>query len=345
MEIYPPDRAVEFLRDSEGGDPLAAVQGLAAVAIEIPRHPIDPIVPELLARLPYVAIGVATAAPLPAPPRGFDVLLTDSPKAPRPWVACPDDLDSALSNLEGTVRSFPLASLSLVQVLRAGRPLELPSALALESFAFSTLLAGPEFHNWLSGRRLPPRTVSEPTSPVELRRIGDTLEITLCRPHVHNAFNASMRDGLVEALEVVHNDPSIEAVHLRGAGPSFSSGGDLREFGTAPDPSTAHLIRTIRSQVLALDRCLQPVTAFVHGACIGAGLELAARADRIVAHPGTSFALPEIGMGLLPGAGGTTTIPRRIGSERTAYLALSRTDVLVDTAQDWGLIDEISPHP
>lgn len=345
MDILTPEQAIEVLRDGEKTDLFETPQALAAVAIEIPRHPIDPILPVLLSRVCHVVIGVATTTPLPLPPHGFDVLLTDHSKAPRPWVACPDDLDSSLSDVEGTIRSFPQASMCYVQVLRAGRRLDLPAALALESFAFSTLLAGPEFGSWLSSRRLPPRTVSDPDPPVELRRQDNTLEITLCRPAVHNAFNASMRDALVEALGVARYDDSIEAVHLRGAGPSFSSGGDLREFGTAPDPSTAHLIRTTRSPVLALDRCAAPVTAFVHGACIGAGLELAARARRVVAHPDTSFALPEIGMGVLPGAGGTATIPRRIGRARTAYLALSRVAIGVDTARDWGLVDAISPDP
>jgi enoyl-CoA hydratase/carnithine racemase len=345
MELFTPERAVEALRDGEHADLLETPGGLAAIAIEIPRRPIEAILPELLSRVPGVAIGIATTSPLPPPPSGFDLLLTDRPKAARPWVACPEGLDSSLARLESTIRSCPQASVSYVQVLRAGRQLDLPSALLLESFAFSTLLSGPEFETWLSSRELPPRTVSDSDPPVKLRRRDDTLEIILCRPDVHNAFNAAMRDTLVEALDIARHDASIEAVHLRGAGPSFSSGGDLREFGTAPDPSTAHLIRTIRNPVLALDRCAAPVTAFVHGACIGAGLELAARADRVIAHPDTAFALPEIGMGVLPGAGGTATIPRRIGTARTAYLALSRVAVGVDTAREWGLVDAISRDP
>lgn len=345
MEIYTPEQAVEALADAEPANLFGAVPALPAVAVKIPRRPIDPAIPEILSRLPHIAIGVATQASAPPAPAGFDVLVTDQPRAPRPWVSCVSGLDRALATLEATIASCPQASVSLVQVLRAGRRLDLASALLLESFAFSTLLAGPEFATWLAGRPQPPREVPDPEPPVRLRRHGETLEITLCRPEVHNAFNASMRDALVEALEVAHRDPSVEAVHLRGAGPSFSSGGDLREFGSAPDPASAHLIRTIRNPILALARCPAPVTAFVHGACIGAGIEMSAKAQRVVAHPDTAFALPEVAMGLLPGAGGTATIPRRIGRLRTAYLALSGAAVDAATARDWGLVDDVSAVP
>jgi enoyl-CoA hydratase/carnithine racemase len=79
----------------------------------------------------------------------------------------------------------------------------------------------------------------------------------------------------------------------------------------------------------------------VHGACVGAGIELPAFAARVVAHPAAFFQLPEIGMGLIPGAGGTVSLPRRIGRQRTAWLALTGSRLDAPTALAWNLIDEV----
>jgi hypothetical protein len=93
-------------------------------------------------------------------------------------------------------------------------------------------------------RRSTPRPATAPV--VRLERGAEELTITLDRPDRHNAFSARMRDALAEALALAAIDPSL-AVVLRGNGPSFCSGGDLDEFGTLPDPATAHLVRTTRS--------------------------------------------------------------------------------------------------
>ena len=165
------------------------------------------------------------------------------------------------------------------------------------------------------------------TGPAVLvERQGATLSVTLDRPHVHNAFNLALRDGLVEALQLADLDPTIASVELRGNGPSFCSGGDLTEFGTVPDPVTGHVVRTTRSAALALWRVADRVTVHLHGACVGAGIELAALAGRVVAHPDSRLRLPEVGFGLVPGAGGTASVPLRIGRARTAWLALSGSD-------------------
>jgi enoyl-CoA hydratase/carnithine racemase len=83
------------------------------------------------------------------------------------------------------------------------------------------------------------------------------------------------------------------------------------------------------------------VTVRVHGSCLGAGVELPAFARRVVALPGTTFRLPEVGMGLIPGAGGTVSLPRRIGAGRTLLLALSGVTLPAHDALRWGLIDDI----
>ena len=90
-----------------------------------------------------------------------------------------------------------------------------------------------------------------------------------------------------------------------------------------------------------MHRCADRTTVRVHGACIGAGLELASFSRRVVAHPDTVFQLPEVAMGLIPGAGGTVGLPLRIGRQRTAHLALTGTALDARTALAWGLVDEI----
>jgi enoyl-CoA hydratase/carnithine racemase len=132
-------------------------------------------------------------------------------------------------------------------------------------------------------------------------------------------------------------------VVLCGEGPSFSAGGDLDEFGAAADVGWAHLIRTARSPVRGVHDLGGRITARVHGACVGAGIEVSAAAARLVARPGARFRLPEVSMGLIPGAGGTASIPRRIGRHRACYMAISGDDIDLGTALAWGLVDESAP--
>ena len=131
---------------------------------------------------------------------------------------------------------------------------------------------------------------------------------------------------------------------LAGAGPSFCSGGDLDEFGSFPDPATAHITRLARSSGRVLAAIAPKVVAHLHGACMGAGIELPAFAGRVVADPDTVISLPEVGLGLLPGAGGTVSLPRRIGRQRTCELALTQRRIDASTALGWGLVDEIAPR-
>ncbi|MFJ9896246.1 enoyl-CoA hydratase/isomerase family protein [Streptomyces sp. NPDC091280] len=283
-----------------------------------------------------VVIGVATAPKDPID--GYDVLLTGAPEPPAPWVGCADPRATA-RELGRIVASRPAASLALVQVLRMGGGLAVPDRLVLESLAYSTLQGGADFRSWLAAA---PRRAHRPAeTPVRLAREGSRLAVTLDRPWVRNAFDAATRDALCEALHVAVADPSITRVDLYGNGPAFCSGGDLAEFGTSRDPARAHLVRVGRSPAALLHRCAPRVTAHLHGACVGAGIELAAFAGRVVAAPDTVIRLPEIGMGLIPGAGGTASVPVRIGRERAAYLALSGAELSAGQALRWGLVDEI----
>ncbi len=177
-----------------------------------------------------------------------------------------------------------------------------------------------------------------------VERYGDRVVVTLNRPHVRNAVNTRIRDALSDALAIVCADPSITRLELHGAGPDFSSGGDLDEFGSLPDPVTAHLARTSRSPARLLAGLGERATAHLHGSCIGAGVELAAFAGIVRATSDTRLQLPEVDLGLVPGSGGTVSIPRRIGRHRTAWLGLGGAVVDVATAVQWGLVDEIVPE-
>ncbi|MGW0684077.1 enoyl-CoA hydratase/isomerase family protein [Streptomyces sp. NPDC002754] len=287
---------------------------------------------------PRVVIGCA-AQPVDVQAEAYDVLLTGVQDAPRPWVSCVDPRESAARLCEAVAAS-PDAAIALVQVLRLGRDLAIPERLVAESLAYSALQGGTTFRRWLAST---PRRTSRPAArPVRLDREGDRLTVTLDRPWVRNAVDAATRDALCEALTVAVADTSVARVDLRGSGPAFCSGGDLTEFGTSDDPARAHRVRVERSPAALLARCADRVTAHLHGACVGAGIELASFAGRVVAAGDTRIQLPEVAMGLIPGAGGTAGIPRRIGRHRTTHLALSGSELTAREAWSWGLVDEVT---
>jgi enoyl-CoA hydratase/carnithine racemase len=275
----------------------------------------------------------------------LDLTLTPNTRYVAPQcVALPDPVAAACA-LRIAATSRPQASVVLAQVLRATARLAVPAALNVESLAYSALLGGTEFQRWLASRT---RRQAQPTGPepaVIASRNDAAMHMTLNRPARRNAYSRELRDALVEALMVPALDETITSVIITGAGPSFCSGGDLDEFGMTPDPVTAHFVRTSAGAAGLLHRIASRTEVRVHGASVGAGVELAAFASRVVADPGATFRLPEVGMGLIPGAGGTVSIPRRIGRWRTLYLALSGAVLDAQTATHWNLADEIAEVP
>lgn len=157
------------------------------------------------------------------------------------------------------VDAHPQAATALALHLRASEGLAVEQALAAESAAYSTLHAGPEHRRWLAGRH-PTPAADLADERVRVERDGDRLTITLARPGVRNAVDAAMQQALVEALLVAAGD-DVAHVELRADGPVFSSGGDLREFGTLADPASAHLLRLARSPGRALHRVAGRTTA------------------------------------------------------------------------------------
>jgi enoyl-CoA hydratase/carnithine racemase len=218
------------------------------------------------------------------------------------------------------------------------------AAIDMESLAYSTLLGGGEFAAWLAGRQ-PASAEGQALPPLRYEREGDAVRLVLASPGNRNAMTAAMRDALYEGLANVLEDPGEPRVTLLGEGACFSTGGDLAEFGTAQDLARAHLIRTGRSCARLLHRLGNRAEVHLHGACIGSGIEIPAAAHRRVAAPGCFVQLPELAMGLIPGAGGTVTLARAVGRWRLMWLALGNFRLSAAQGLDWGLFQAIAPLP
>jgi enoyl-CoA hydratase/carnithine racemase len=288
-----------------------------------------------------LAGGVVIAVGSPADDATFT--LTDEEADDHRVVTVPSVPD-AVAEITDRCQRWPHAAAVCDDVLRAVDPAAPAFAgVITESLAYSTLQSGPEFARWLAERG--PARVSDIADPVQAERDGARLHIRFNRPQRHNAFSTDARAALLEALEVARLDPSVTEVVLTGNGPSFCSGGDLAEFGSFTDPASAHLARTRHSPALVLDaltaRLGRACRAEVHGQVLGSGLEIAAYCGWVRSSPDAVLGLPELSLGLIPGAGGTVSITRRIGRWRTAYLVLSGRTIDPATAQRWGLVDAV----
>ncbi|RWB51021.1 MAG: 3-hydroxyacyl-CoA dehydrogenase, partial [Mesorhizobium sp.] len=166
----------------------------------------------------------------------------------------------------------------------------------------------------------------------ELR--GKVLLVTIDHPPV-NALSADVRRGLLSAIEAADSDASVEAVLLVGAGRNFIAGADIREFGKPPVPPSLPEVCN------RIEACTKPVVAALHGAALGGGLEVALAAHYRIAVEGARLGLPEVQLGLLPGAGGTQRAPRLIGAQAALDLMLSGRHASAKEALAWGLVDRL----
>jgi enoyl-CoA hydratase len=235
------------------------------------------------------------------------------------------------------VTRYPNAAAAAVQLLRSIEGLPVERALTLESLCYGMLQGSGEHREWLEAG---PFASSRPPGRIVTTRDGPVLRVVIDRPQF-NAIDRGLRDGLYEAFSIAALDPDIKRVELRSAARVFSIGADLAEFGTTRDRATAHRIRSLTLPAHPLSQRAEIVDVYIQGACIGAGLEMAAFAGRITASPHAWFQLPELAMGLIPGAGGCFSVSRRIGRQRAALMILSGRRINAAIALRWGLIDAI----
>jgi enoyl-CoA hydratase len=169
--------------------------------------------------------------------------------------------------------------------------------------------------------------------------------ITLNRPKALNAYNVRMRDELYEVLEAIKDDSEVEVVILKGAGEkAFCAGADLTEFLTAPPPifaRRARFERDIWSRFLSVE---QPMIAALHGYVLGSGIEMALCCDIRLASEDARFGLPEPGLGIIPAAGGSQTLPRTIGQAAALEILLSGRWIDAKEALKLKLVNRVLPR-
>jgi enoyl-CoA hydratase/carnithine racemase len=184
---------------------------------------------------------------------------------------------------------------------------------------------------------------SPPFSTIIFTVDGPIARITLNRPETLNAYNTSMRDELTEALAAVHDDSDLHVLVLDGAGRAFCAGADLTEFGTSPSPTAARELRFARDPWALLETLPVPSIAALHGFTFGSGLEMALFCDLRVAADDVEIAMPEVGWGLMPAAGGSQTLPRTCGLTRALELTLTGRRIRADEARAFGLVFQVVP--
>jgi enoyl-CoA hydratase/carnithine racemase len=170
-------------------------------------------------------------------------------------------------------------------------------------------------------------------------------QITLNRPQAHNAYNIQMRDDLYEVLSAIKMDDEVRAVVFSGAGEkAFCAGADLKEFLTAPSVVKARRIRAVRDLWNLFLEVPQPLIAALHGYVLGSGIEIALYCDIRIASPDVIFGLPEVGLGILPAAGATQTLPRILGLAGSLDMLLTGRRLTGQEALDQGLINQLVPR-
>ncbi len=169
--------------------------------------------------------------------------------------------------------------------------------------------------------------------------------ITLNRPQVLNAVNIKMRDELYEILSAIEDDPEVVVGIIRGAGErGFSAGADITEFGTTPSQNIARQIRWERDlwgQFLGVSK---PLIAAIHGFALGAGVEMSMCCDIRIASADARFGLPEVGIGMVPTAGGSQTMPRLVWPGMCVAAILTGEIISADEALRIGLIHRVVPR-
>lgn len=169
--------------------------------------------------------------------------------------------------------------------------------------------------------------------------------ITLNRPQALNVYNVQMRDELYQTLGAIKDDPEVRVAILRGEGEkAFCAGADLSDFLTAPSPTIARQVRWDRDVWGVFLSLPQPLICALHGYVLGSGIEMALCCDLRIASEDARFGLPEVGLGIIPAAGGTQTLPRTIGRSKSLDMLLTGVWIDAKEALDAGLVNRVVPR-
>ncbi len=169
--------------------------------------------------------------------------------------------------------------------------------------------------------------------------------VTLNRPQVLNAYNLQMRDELYQVLGAINDDPEVRVAIFKGAGErAFCAGADLSEFLTAPSPVVARQARWERDVWGLFLSITKPLIAAVHGYVLGDGIEIALCCDIRLASEDAQFGLPELGLGIIPAAGGSQTLPRTVGSTRALEILLTGRWLKAEEARRLKMVNQVVPR-
>ncbi len=177
----------------------------------------------------------------------------------------------------------------------------------------------------------------------EYEVLGGIAVVTMTNPPV-NGPGHSTRIGIVDGLANAIDDPAVKSIVITGVGKAFSGGADIEEFGTPKAPAEPELHTVIK----ALEASTKPIVAAIHSVAMSGGLELAMGCHYRIVAPGTSIALPEVKLGLLPGAGGTQRLPRLLGVETALNMIVSGEAVkseLLASLPGQKLFDKLAVSP
>jgi len=170
--------------------------------------------------------------------------------------------------------------------------------------------------------------------------------ITLNNPDRYNALEKTMRAELKAALEDAWRDSSVKAVVIRGSGKAFSAGGDIKAMLEWTPTIAMEELKELGT-AFVVERIIRempkPVIAMVHGYCLGGGFELAMSCDIVIASEDAKFGSPEIGIGLIPGAGGTQMLPRHVGEKKAKELIFTGDQISAAEAADLGAVNRVVP--
>ncbi|QDC37757.1 3-hydroxyacyl-CoA dehydrogenase NAD-binding domain-containing protein [Sphingobium fuliginis] len=170
---------------------------------------------------------------------------------------------------------------------------------------------------------------------IETNLHDNVLEIVITNPPV-NALGADVRCALAAALADAQTNDAVKAIVIRGAGKIFSGGADITEFdGTMAEPGLPELVNMVEA-------CTKPVVAAIHGSVLGGGLEISLGSHYRIAAPDAELGLPEVLLGIVPGAGGTQRLPRLIGAEAALNMIVSGSPVSATKAEKMGLVDRLA---